>query len=220
MYLFQVLQPIIDQNPIFGNSVQNGSSTFLKWEYGAYKVIEWAGGVFSAVLTQDTWNVVKAVLSVVSIFCITVILYCSVRMFEIRKKEHHHIEEEIREYAHHRAEKEKEKEHAKQVSENPDWVRVISMLSSDNPAQWKLAVMEADDMLGRLMGQLGFKGDSLGEKLKSADQKHFKHLSMAWEAHAVRNHIAHEGASFELTLREARRVVALYEVIFQEFGFI
>ncbi len=192
----------------------------MKWEYGFYKFLEWIGEIFGVVFTQGTWEIVKAVLSVVSVFCIAVILYCSIRMFEIRKKERRHVEHEIAEYARHQKEREKEQEKNKEISENPDWVRVIRMLSSENPSEWKLSVLEADNMLDKLLGQMGFKGENIGEKLKTADSRHFKHLSLAWEAHAVRNRIAHEGSAFELTLREARRVVAMYEVIFQEFGFI
>jgi hypothetical protein len=75
-------------------------------------------------------------------------------------------------------------------------------------------------MLFDLLVQLNFKGESLGDKLKSANRDNFHSLSLAWEAHNIRNKIAHEGSSFELPLREAKRVISLYESIFQEFGFI
>ena len=86
--------------------------------------------------------------------------------------------------------------------------------------EWKLVIIEADSMFEELMNQLGFQGESLGEKLKSATQENFKGLSAAWEAHTVRNRIAHEGINFELSEREAKRVVALYEDIFRAYGFI
>ena len=59
-----------------------------------------------------------------------------------------------------------------------------------------------------------------GDKLKEANQANFRNLSSAWEVHNIRNKIAHEGSSFGLSLHEAKRVIALYEQIFQEFGFI
>ena len=75
-------------------------------------------------------------------------------------------------------------------------------------------------MLDSLMTQLGFKGESLGEKLKSADRDKFRSLTSAWEVHTLRNRIAHEGLSFTISHYEAKRVIALYEQIFREFGYI
>ena len=218
--MFQVLTPTLDQNPIFGNVNPGESSMFLKWEYEFYKFIEWFIGILPVIFSQGTWDIIKAALSLVSIFCISVIVYCSVRMFEIRKKEHHHLEHEIKEYAQHQAEREKEKEKADKLSANPEWLSVLSHLSSADPSRWKLSIMEADSMLDKLLSQLGYEGESIGEKLKETDPKHFRHLPAAWEAHAVRNRIAHEGASFELSSREAKRIISLYQEIFQEFGFI
>ena len=159
-------------------------------------------------------------LFLLALFFLTVICYTSIRMFEIRKKEHQYLEQGIREYAHHQAEKEKKSKEEADVSKNEHWIKTLSFLFSQHQSDWKLAVVEADLMLDELMSQLGFRGENLGEKLKGATQEKFHNLSSAWEAHAVRNRIAHEGASFLLTQREAKRVIALYEKIFREFGFI
>ena len=141
-------------------------------------------------------------------------------MFEIRHKEHEHLEHEIKEYAHHQAEKEKSRQEKEIGSKNEHWVKTLGYLFSQHEGDWKLAVIEADSMLEALMDQLGFKGETLGDKLKGANQDKFRNLSSAWEVHAIRNRIAHEGASFLLTQREAKRVIALYEQIFREFGYI
>jgi len=216
-----ILTPTLQQNPVFGNVSSSASSTFLKWQYGAYKGIEWfSKDVIPVVFSQNAWEVIKALLSVFSIFCITVMVYTAVRMFEIRKKEHDHLHEEIAEYAHKMAEKEKERKKKEQISTNPDWINVINHLSSSNQEEWKLAIVDADVMLLKLLTQLGFQGEGIGEKLKSADPERFKSLSIAWEAHSVRNKIVHEGPRFVLSSREVNRVISLYEQIFQEFGFI
>ena len=96
----------------------------------------------------------------------------------------------------------------------------MDYLFSENENDWKLAVIEADSMLFDLLTQLKFKGDTMGDKLKDADRDKFHSLSLAWEVHNIRNKIAHEGSSFDFSLHEARRVIALYEQIFQEFGYI
>lgn len=162
----------------------------------------------------------NTILLFLSLFFLTIIFYSFIRLLEIRRKEHHHTEHEIDEYAHHQAEKAKRQAAEQQVSQNPRWVKVLNLLSSVNFGDWKLSVIEADAMLESLLGDLGFKGETIGDKLKAADPEKFRSLPIAWEAHAVRNRIAHEGTNFDLTLHEARRVIALYEQIFRQYGYI
>ena len=153
------------------------------------------------------------------IFFLFVIAYCFIRILEVRKKEKEHLEYEIEEYAHHQAEK------AKSLGEsgnfrNEKWEHVLEYLSSPNQSDWKLAIMEADSMLEDLTDQLDLEGENLGEKLKASNKDKFKSLDDAWEAHLVRNKIAHEGSQFELSQHEANRVITLYENVFREFGHI
>jgi len=124
------------------------------------------------------------------------------------------------EYAHHQREREAEARSQERISHNDDWVKTLNYLFSENQSDWKLAVIEADSMLETLLSDLGFKGESLGERLKSADLDRFPSLPAAWEVHAVRNRIAHEGLAFELSQHEAKRVIATYEKIFRQYGFI
>ena len=56
--------------------------------------------------------------------------------------------------------------------------------------------------------------------LKSADVNEFSTLNDAWDAHKVRNAVAHGGASFDLNERETKRVIALFEKVFKEFGIV
>lgn len=164
-------------------------------------------------------STIDFILVALAIFFMTLIGYTSIRLLEIRKKEHEHLHHEIEEYAHHQKEKEKKK-NGGGVSNNPQWIKVLEHTFSSNPAEWKMAIIDADAMLESLMDQLGFLGENLGEKLKSADQESFPQLTRAWEVHTIRNRIAHEGLTFEVSNHESKRVVAIYEQIFREYGFI
>lgn len=105
-------------------------------------------------------------------------------------------------------------------TENKRWARVIEHSESDNPNDWKIAIIEADSILDEMTKSMGYHGDTLGERLKSVEVSDFNNLNNAWEAHKVRNAIAHEGANFQLNEREARRVIALYKSVFEEFKYI
>jgi hypothetical protein len=200
-------------NPIIENSFLG--SKYLNPEYLFSQLMLILGYVFNA----KTLEVFYIILSFLAIFFIAIIIYTTIRMFEIRAKEHAYLHHEIEEYAHNQALREKELQ-GKGVFKNERWKKVLDYLFSTNENDWKLAVIEADSMLFDLLTQLGFKGETLGDKLKEANQSNFRSLSTAWEVHNIRNRIAHEGASFELSLHEAKRVIALYEQIFQEFGYI
>jgi len=163
---------------------------------------------------------IHGVLFVFSCFFLFIMAYTIIRILEIRRKEHHHLQHEIEEYAHHQAEREKKASQGDEISRNKRWIKTLTFLFSQHPSDWKLAVIEADSMMEELMNQLGFQGATLGDKLKSATQEKFRSLTRAWEVHNIRNRIAHEGGSFELSQHEAKRVVAIYEGIFREFGFI
>ncbi len=102
---------------------------------------------------------------------------------------------------------------------NEAWENILTQVDSANQADWKLAILEADTILDSLVAKMGYKGENLGERLKSIEPGDFLTLNDAWEAHKVRNAIAH-GASYELSQREARRVIKLFETVFREFGYL
>lgn len=104
--------------------------------------------------------------------------------------------------------------------QNEKWERILSLVASENPGDWRVAILEADIMLDELMARMQYRGDTLGEKLKGVEKADFMTIDMAWEAHKVRNRIAHSGSDFILTHREARRVIDLFRQVFDEFEYI
>lgn len=109
---------------------------------------------------------------------------------------------------------------SEQSQQQKRWERVQAHVASERESDWRLAILEADVLLDEMVTHMGYHGDSLGEKLKAIEKSDFTSLDAAWEAHAVRNKIAHEGAAFTLTEREAKRIVDLYEAAFKEFQYI
>jgi hypothetical protein len=97
------------------------------------------------------------------------------------------------------------------------WRKVVEHSNSTNPNDWKQAIIEADIMLDQLLTKLGYRGDSVGDKLKRTTKGDFKSQQAAWDAHLVRNRIAHDGSDFDLNEIEAKRVIGLYRQVFEEF---
>lgn len=200
-------------NTVLGSKYLNPDYLF---EHGSNFVVK----VFKYLFSTDGVATIHNIMFFLSLFFLTIIIYCIVRLFEIRKKEHAHLHHEIHEYAHHQAELAKKKNENTDNARNPRWGQVLNYLFSSNEGDWKLAVIEADAMLEGLLDQLGFDGIGIGEKLKNATVDRFRGLPIAWEVHTIRNKIAHEGSSFYLSNHEAKRVVALYEQIFMEYGYL
>ena len=147
-----------------------------------------------------------------SFFGITITIYCAVRLVEIYDEENHHLQHAIAEY---------QSFYQEQVSgKNVRWIHVEDLVNSPNPSDWRLSIIEADSILESLLEEKGIPGIGIGERLKNIAPGDMTTIQIAWEAHLVRNKIAHEGSNFELTDREAKRTIRLYEMVFQELGFI
>ena len=152
-----------------------------------------------------TWIIVIGyALSVIGLF---IIIYSTVRLFELREREEKYYGTVLV---------------APKAAGgiHPRWEHIQSLVEGASPSAWREAIIEADIMLDDMLTQQGYAGDGVGEKLKTADPAHFKTLQDAWEAHKVRNQIAHEGSSFNLSEPLTRRTIARFESVLHEFRVI
>lgn len=123
---------------------------------------------------------------------------------------------------HHRAHEEAEKsiEEGEVSSLNPRWDLIMTLASSGNESDWRRAILEADIMLGELLSDKGYRGESIGEQLKDVNPLQFNTLDLAWKAHKMRNAIAHLGEAFPLSQRDTQATIDQYARVFEEFGII
>jgi hypothetical protein len=83
------------------------------------------------------------------------------------------------------------------------WLGIENSVSRDNPASWQLAVLNADKLVDLALRERRFKGQTMGERMKSAD-KVWRNANHVWGAHKIRNQLAHETdvhLNYETTLR-------------------
>jgi hypothetical protein len=97
--------------------------------------------------------------------------------------------------------------------DHPRFAIVQGYMSSNSEALWRIGILEADNMLAEVLRNKGYAGETVSDMLKEAS---FKTVQLAWDAHGIRNRIAHEGSDFQLTEREAKRAFVLYESVFRE----
>ena len=137
------------------------------------------------------------------------VIYSIIRLNQVQSAEDEKLKELTRKFS---AESAQE--------ENARWRRVLDLVASSNPGDWRIAILEADIMLDEIVRAMGYDGADLGERLKGIEKSDLPTLDIAWEAHKVRNRIAHSGSDFILTEREARRVIDLYKEVFEESHYI
>lgn len=155
------------------------------------------------------WSVYTALSFFLSLLLAILITYCIIRIEQIRKHERMQYETAAHPVA------------ARDISRTQlRWHRITEEAGSDNEQNWRLAILEADIMLNELLDSLGYKGETMADKMRQVEKGDFNTIDLAWEAHRARNAIAHQGVQSPLTQREARRIVGLYEKIFREFKFI
>ncbi len=159
---------------------------------------------------EPVWNVLVILGYILIVLFILGIVYSVMRLRQIRKAE----AETLYSLTQDKLNKKKG------AYKNERWDKIKAHAYSLNENDWRLAIIEADTILYEMMTTMGYHQETLGEKLKAVEKSDFNTIDKAWEAHKVRNAIAHEGSGFMLSQREAQRIIALYEDVFREFEYI
>jgi hypothetical protein len=154
------------------------------------------------------WTVFVAISIALSLIFAAILIYSITRVFQIRQAEYKYFNS----VAHTVAAQDIPKTRLR-------WNRILEQANSENPQNHRLAILEADIMLGELLDELGYRGETLADRMRQVPKANFNSIDLAWEAHRARNRVAHE-ANYAPTSQEVRRLIGLYDRVFREFGFI
>lgn len=97
------------------------------------------------------------------------------------------------------------------------WMIIKKHFFEGGDQDLKVALIEADNLLDEALKYAGFRGISLGEKLKALTEAELPNINDVWEAHKLRNRIVHE-SGFKLNRDTAERALAVYEQTLKDFG--
>lgn len=98
------------------------------------------------------------------------------------------------------------------------WLEIENSLSRNNPMSYQMAIMNADKLLDQALRERHFKGNTMGERMKSAN-KVWRNANHVWGAHKIRNQLAHETdakVSYEIALRS----LSAYKQALKDLGAI
>ncbi len=185
---------------------------YLNVEYFFIKIFNFLEGVWSFIVSPRFWYLFNNVISVIAIFCLVIIIYSLVRMYELKRDEKEEMRKKIIETIN--------GEKLKDENGNYRWNYILGLTESFQESDWRIAILEADSLLKEALDEKGFSGETLRDLLESAKDSGFQFLNDAWEAHKVRNQIAHGKMDFDLTQVETRKVIKKYQNFFEEIGII
>jgi hypothetical protein len=98
------------------------------------------------------------------------------------------------------------------------WLAIEQSVKEGQEASYHLALLNADKLLDRALKERGFRGNTMGERMKSA-QKTWSNANHVWVAHKLRNQIAHE-ADVKISLDVTRRALAAFKQGLKDVGAI
>ncbi len=98
------------------------------------------------------------------------------------------------------------------------WLTIERSLTKDQPASYHLSVLNADKLLDHALKESGYKGKTMGERLKGAGGK-FSNRNAVWASHKLRNQIAHE-PDVQVKYDTARRALASFKQALKDVGAI
>lgn len=210
--------PLAKLSKIYDNTIVQDISPFnLESLFMiVYKIVM---GFFDTVFSIqfiDTLNFIAAVIFVVLVASIMSLL---LRIYEMQQEDEQKKNSADQAAITASEEKKQTADQKKQQTANP-WPSIRERLLLDNKDDWRLAIIEADIFMERTLDGLGYRGETVSDKLKQITPVQLPSIQDAWTAHKVRNRIAHDGADFVITTPEARAVLRQYEAVLQDLGVI
>jgi hypothetical protein len=185
---------------------------YLNMEYVFGKILEFLRPILKVLFDPHTWTVVGIVSVLLTIICLFIIVFSLVRMYEIQVYDKKEIDHEI----HSALLKQKERER----NANPRWHYILTLIESPNDSDWRVAIIEADSMLEESLKEKGLSGNTVSELLEGAKESGYRSIQDAWDAHIVRNQIAHQGSDFPISQIEGRRVIKMFQNFFEELRIV
>lgn len=96
-----------------------------------------------------------------------------------------------------------------------DWNKVKVRLDAGLESEYKLAIIEADNMMDSVLKRMGYGGENLGERLGNLTSATLPNIEEIKEVHQMKNNIIRD-PSYTVTLDDTRKIMDVYEKGFQD----
>ena len=96
-----------------------------------------------------------------------------------------------------------------------DWKEVLKQAKSDDEAERKLAVIEADDLINKALSKLGYGEGGVLEQLDGISKELIPNLEDVKRAHRERRDITYD-PNKKVSKEKAAELVSVYEEVFRD----
>lgn len=96
------------------------------------------------------------------------------------------------------------------------WDKITEGMRSDNESLWKVAIIEADNIIDDLIARMKYPGANMSERLDGINPGQIDNIEELRRAHEVRNRIIHE-EDFKLDKKQADEIIGYYENFLKYF---
>lgn len=99
------------------------------------------------------------------------------------------------------------------------WSEIKSQSTKGDMVHWKLSIIEADKLVDTVLKELGFVGNTMGERLKTVTEKDLPYINSLWQVHNLRNNLVHI-ADFNINKDQVMKAISIFEKALKEFKVI
>lgn len=98
---------------------------------------------------------------------------------------------------------------------NKRWTQITKRLKSDLEEEYKLSIIEADALLDEVLRKIGYKGETIEERLDKLTTESLSNLNEVKKAHQVESDIVRD-PNYRLTKEQAKKILLVYKKAFEE----
>ena len=97
------------------------------------------------------------------------------------------------------------------------WKKIRDKLDTGVEAEYKLAIIEADDFLGEMLEERGFLDENFEEAIKKAGKGMLPNIEEILSAHEVRNSVVYN-PDFKVNAETTKNILSVYETAITNLG--
>ena len=97
------------------------------------------------------------------------------------------------------------------------WDKIKKRIETGTEADYKLAVIDADDFLQQVLDERGYDGENMEESLRKAGKLVAPLLNEILAAHEIRNSVVYD-PDFKLSFEQAKKILETYESAINNIG--
>lgn len=99
------------------------------------------------------------------------------------------------------------------------WAEIEQLIKLGRPSNFKTAIFEADKLLDHVLKLYGYRGQTMGDRMKSIPRDRFDRdfFDDMWKAHIIRNNMVHN-MNYEVQHFEANDVIRKFGRVLRDLG--